>query len=449
MGAVHPLRADWRTCLPWLVFAGALFVTTGVSALTVGLSAGDRWGISEARADSLELDVTGIDAGLTGDFAYWLVWLVPFALTLGTGSALLLSNRATWGVRSLSPAARRGAARTFWVASGLFMAVWVWAAYRYGLLSGDGLSSIVESWSGDLQGHYASRISSFQSVDYLTQCIVYQGLPALWIYGFLACVHPSDRASFRRWAVVRCIVMTALYAALAMAAHQKALLANVALLGCFVCVAKFGPRSLGLIVALLFAIALLVHVVMSSMIPDWTVIGTVDHITGRTGDAYPFAVLHGLHQVADGRGVPYWTVGFTMSGVELHMNRVVGDMMYPGVEAFVALAAPSWAFASDGFLGWLIAVALLLAVLAVCGQLWRWRLPWEDREVLGVEGMFVAYYLTQIPFVGLVWWSYSFLIPLAVVLLVRQSARLAGAFATATPHRGTSLEKGAGRSALP
>jgi len=449
VGAFHPLQADWRSCLPWLVFASALFVTTGISAWTVGLSSGDRWGISEARAESLGLDVTGIDAGLTGSLTYWLVWLVPFALTLGVGSALLLSKRAAWGARSLSPAVRRGAARTFGVASCLFMAAWAWAAYRYGLLSGDGLSSIVESWSGDLQGHYAARINSFQSVDFLTQCIVYQGLPALWIYGLLACVHPSDRASSRMGAMALCIVMTALYAALVLAAHQKALLANLTLLGCFGCVAKFGPRSLGWIVVLLLAIALIVHVVMSSMIPGWTIIGTVDHITGRTGDAYPFAVLHGQHQVADGRGVPYWTVGVPVSGVEIYMNRVVGDVMFPGVEAFVALAAPSWAFASDGFVGWSIAVALLLAVLSVCGQLWRWRMPWEDREVLGVEGMFVAYYLTQVPFVGLVWWSYSFLMPLAVVLLVRQLATLAGVFATATPHRGSPFGKGAARRALP
>jgi hypothetical protein len=437
-GAPAVLRGDWRTCLPWLVFAGALLTTTGISALTVGLSDGQRWGIAEGRAESLELDVSGIDARLTGSTTYWMVWLVPFSLTLGIGCLLFAANRASCSARGVPPSARCGAARTFLVASALFMVAWAWAASRYGLLSASGIASIVESWSADLHGHYASRVSSFESVDFLSQCMVYQALPALWIYGLLACVHPSHCTSARGWASARFVIMTALYVLLALAAHQKALLANLGVLAAFVCVARFGPKSLGWIMALLVAVSLIVHLMMSSMVPGWTAISTIDHITGRTGDAYPFAVWRGLHQAADGRSVLHWTLGFWVPGVELHMNRTIGDIMFPGVEAFVALAAPTWAFASDGYTGWAIALLLLLVVLGCCGQLWRWRMPWEDREVLGVEGMFIAYFLTQVPFIGLIWWSYSFLAPAAVVLLVRQVTLLAAKFSTVVRHRHTS-----------
>ena len=428
-------RGDWRTCLPWLVFAGALLTTTGVSAWTVGVSDGQRWGIAEGRAESLGLDVTCIDGRLTGSAVYWLVWLVPFTLTLSVGCLLFAANRASWGVGAVPPSARQRATGTFLVAFALFMVAWTWAACQYGLLSVGDIASISESWSGNLQEHYASRVRSFESVDFLSTVILYQGLPALWIYGLIACVHRSHSASTRFWSGTRFVIMTVLYVLLALAAHQKSLLAHLGLLAAFVCAVRFGPKSLAWIMMLLLAVALMVHFMMSSMVPGWTVSSTIDHLTGRTGDSYPFAVWRGLYQAADGAGVPFWTIGKWVPGVELHMNRVIGDMMYPGDETFVALAAPTWAFASDGYTGWSIALLLLLAALGCCGHLWRWQMPWEDREVLGIEGMFAAYFLTQLPFVGLIWWSYSFLTPLITVVLVRQVTLVAATASTAGRQR--------------
>ncbi len=444
IGASVPLvdRRNWRKCLPWLVFAAAIFTTTGIGALTVGLSGGQRWGIAEGRAESLGLDVISIDARLTGSTAYWLVWLLPFALSTAVGCWLWAANRASGGAPSVSPAARREAAGSFIVASALFVAAWTWAAYRYGLLSAGGISSIVDSWSGDLQAHYGSRVSSFESVDFLTTCIAYQGLPALWTYGLLACVQRSDCASQRRWACARLLFMTVLYVILAFAAHQKSLVANLGLLAAFVGVARFGFRYLGWMVMLLAAVALVIHFTMSSMIAGWTEISTVDHITGRTADAYPFAIWRGLHESANGAGVPFWTLGKWVPDMELHMNRTIGDLMYPGDQTFVALAAPTWAFASDGYLGWSIAVLLVLAVLGSCGQLWRLRIPWEDRDVLGIEGMFVAFLLTQVPFVGLIWWSCSIATPLITVLIVRQLTLLTATASTRMRPRLSSSKGG-------
>lgn len=395
-----PARSIPRRCaLPWLVFGLGLTVTTGVTATIVGLTDGSEWGFREGRADQLRLNTDSIDFPWRS-LAYWVVWSSPAALSLGVAFFLLVTGSRP---ERLSPPMSAVDRRAVAFAAAGFAAGWAWILSRLGGLSLSGWQSVGDSWSSALEDHYAYRAVAMQSLSLPEAALLVTGLPALFCMPASAVL----RSRVKPVGVLGLAAMFAMYSALALLAHQKLLIVMFLVLSAVVAVVFRGARGVLVVLALGAAGFALVNASMSYAMPKWEPVMTVDHLFGRTGDAYPFAVALGSDATGRPVGVLYWTIGVAGGDSQLHLNSVVGEIMYPGSGTMVALAAPVWAFASDGFGGWAIACTLVVAVMVAASIV----LANARRSVLaasiGCSLVVSCYWLTQVPVAGILAWSYS------------------------------------------
>ena len=421
------MEVPGRCALPWIVFGLGLVGTTGISATLVAVSDGAEWGFRPGRADELFLNVDALDFPWRR-LAYWMVWGIPFVVSLAIAAILLAA-----GSRKEAPslALSREERRTVFVAVSAFLLVWAWLTIRLGGLDPATWQSVVESWSSPLEDHYAFRYAAREHLLLPESAMLISGLPALYSLAAAAVL----RSSVRVPGLLGLFGLFALYSVVALMTHQKLLIAMFLALNAVIAIALKGVR--GILVALVLGVVafVLILVTMSIAMPEWDPAMTVDHLIGRTGDAYPFAIEHGLRASERSIDVLYWTVGVAGGDVSVQLNRVIGDAMYPGSGTTVALAAPVWAFASDGFPGWLMSCVMVAIIQSVASFALVGARQSIVAAAIGCSLAVSTYWLTQLPIAGVLVWSHSVVVGVAACIAARAIARLAGRSYKQQGHR--------------
>ena len=413
---------DWRGSLPWLFFALGLASTTGVMASIVGLTGGEWWGISSQRVVELGLNSAAVNPGIFSSWTYWLVWVVPSIASCVVGMAIVLNSdrRAVPEPVSIHPNELRVQAA---VAAVLCLVALSWALHTLNALSAAGINVIFDSWGGDLKSHYLARAESFQSAGFYTHCLVQTGIPTLLIYLFVAGTTVSLPSRHKAIVLLGFATCASLYFVVVLAAHQKLLIVNLMTI-CgisVICNSRRINRKAIMVYAAL--IVMFIHTIMARMMPDWSLVKSIDHLIGRTGDAYPFAIMRGIESNGMSWSCLFWTIGVALPGSDPNLNVTIGETMYSGSETYVAIAAPVWAFASDGVVGWALSLVLTGVLLRFFQVPRSLAMGCIHRRVLVIMGTLAAYYLTQVPIVGVLRWSYSVITPCVVVAIVALLSR--------------------------
>ena len=407
-----------RRILPWLVFGGGFLLTTGIGATIIGLSDGRRWGIDELRQRNLQINM---DALAVLDFRgtdYWL--LLALCVSIPALGIIFYWLVGSPGQRATPPCVIGPAlpvARLFF-ACGI-----AWILGRVFLGLPNALESIVGAWTGDIEYHYKVRYSIMAVLSPQEFGMAYTGLLILLTI-------PLRRAlvTSRTWeAWIEFGVWILAYEFLAIVLIQKLLVSqSLLVIALSLCTAKnfVGQwKRLGLVCGLFF---LLIHLAMSSLVSSWSATSTVDHIIGRSADSYPYAIAIGPQHSF---GIGQYIVGSLLGGPHVlgttaQYNIDLYKLMYPKNEGAVSLAAPVWSYCDVGIWG---AVITMLIISGICSatsslsryvdaSLWAWSVY--------ILFLVQIYYLTQIPIIGIIFWSYSVVYGIAALGFVRVVATL-------------------------
>jgi hypothetical protein len=293
----------------------------------------------------------------------------------------------------------------------------LWIVLRVLLAIPGGIATVESAWTGTFENHYRVRYIIMGILTPHELGFAYSGL--LCLLGI-----PLHRALISHRNTRSWIELGFWYSAYGLVAGilvQK-LLFSFAMLIAGIGIVAAGHllrhlKRLLLVGAILFAI---VHLAMSQMLPNWSLVSTVDHIFGRTADSYPYAMsLAPRHPFALGQYLVGSVTGRpALLGQTATYNLETYSMMYPDSDGAMAIAAPVWSYCDVGWGGLSLTMAF---IVSFCGFT-SWLSRNVDRSV-GVWSIFLllvlqAYHLTQMPVLGVLFWSYSVTYGLLAVLLV-------------------------------
>jgi hypothetical protein len=408
--------------LPWVVFSGGLVLTTVIGAGIIGFSLGDRWGINADRHLQLLINLDPLSPRLFERADYW--WVLAISAGVPLMGAVIAGLATPLRFRSQAPpvSARPGeliAARL------VFFGGLLWLAARVINAIPGGFSAIQSAWGASLEEHYQFRYLVMGVLHQHELGLAYSGLPCL--LGI-----PLHRALISRrdfWSWMELGVWYAAYGAVAAILVQKLLISLAIFITVLGIVASGNlakhMKRLILIAILLFAI---VHITMSSLIPGWDLTSSIDHMIGRTADSYPYVMsLAPRHPF----GIGQYLVGSVTGrpaflGQTATYNLDVYNLMYPETTGAVAIAAPVWSYCDVGWGGLFLTTAFVAAFCATA----TWLSKNLDRS-LWVWCVFLlltlqVYHLTQMPVLGVLFWSYAIIYGFSTLLLVAILAYLVG-----------------------
>jgi hypothetical protein len=418
--ATQALR--FRRVLPWLVFGLGFLFTTAIGATVIGLSHGSRWGLDPGRAEALGLDVRELDDSVFGNPDYWSLLLVCSLVPL---AGAIVAAITTSRLRQ-SQAPLRLDSTTAWIARAVFAGGIFWLMFRVYTSVPDPLGTIRTAWTGTLEDHYQVRYQIMSLLGPHEFGLAYTGLLSLLALPlYQALISRKTRGSW-----FELVVWLVAYWVVAIILVQKLLISLSLLMSAFAfCSAKglFAGRIRLLFLSLLFFGV--IHVVMTTLLPSWTLVATIDHIIGRSADSYPYAIaMAPKHHFSGGQFLAGSIVGRTGAlGESVNPNVDLYDAMYPNNEGAVALAAPVWSYYDVGMLGALLSLAIVLAICAVTSRLAfsAGTSPWAWTFFLLL--LMQIYHLTQIPVLGILFWGYGISHGLIAIVIVGVLSALARA----------------------
>ena len=403
-----------RIVIPWLVFFFGFTLTTSIGAVIIGQSEGARWGLDVMRHDIMGLNVESLTDAVFKNPDYWLILLIcSLAPLAGAMLAFIFSPRS-----AVPPGAPRPLGSKLLLARVVFGLGIIWLLARVAIAVPSALQTIIGAWSsGVFAEHYRVRYLVMSVLSPQEFGLAYSGLLALLtlpLYEALV-VRRSARAT------LECAVWLAAYWLLAVALVQKLLISySLLLIGLSLCLAGDILAQFKRQLTVLAAFLLLIHSVMAALLPDWSYVSTIDHIIGRSADSYPYAIMispkhdFGLGQYIVGSVLG----GPAFLGEAISPNIEIYDLMYPNSDGAMAVPAPVWSYVDVGLLG---AVLTMLLVMALCWFVSRLashvtRSPWSWAIyiVLCVQ----IYHLTQMPIIGILFWSYGAIYCIVILALI-------------------------------
>lgn len=409
-----------RRILPWMVFAVGFILTTLIGATIIGASRGERWGIDEQRHIKMQLNLDPIFPSLFDRGDYW--WVLAISASIPLIGAIVVAITTPRTFDSLKPPASTRSADLM-AGRIVFFGILLWLGMRVLISLPGGLATIGLAWTGSFENHYQVRYVIMGILTPFELGFAYSGL--LCLLGI-----PLHRAlishrGFRSW--IELGIWYFAYGLLAGILVQKLLFSFAVLIAGIGTVAAGHLlrhlKRLLLVCALLFVI---VHIAMSQLLPDWSLISSIDHIIGRTADSYPYAMsLAPRHSFDFGQYLVGSITGRpALLGQPATYNLETYTMMYPANDGAMAIAAPVWSYCDVGWGGlWLT----MIIIVCFCG-LTSWLSRNLDRSV-GIWSIFLlfvlqAYHLTQMPVLGILFWSYALTYGLLTMLMVTLTAYL-------------------------
>lgn len=409
-----------RRMLPWAVFSGGFILTTVIGAVITGCSHGDRWGIDENRHLALLLNMNPLSTGLFERPDYW--WVLAIAAGVPLVGAMVTALATPLRLVSVvSPSTTHSwdliAARI------VFFGGLLWLAARILTAIPGGYPTIHYAWSTSFEEHYQIRRIVVGLLHHHELGFAYSGLPCLLAI-------PLHRALISKRTFWSWLELGIWYAAYGMVA---AILVQKLLISLGVLVSLFGIVTSGnlfkhyfrllLAGALIFGI---VHFSMSNFQSDWKLSSSIDHLIGRTADSYPYVMtMAPRHQFSIGQ----YLVG-SISGSPAFLGQTATynidayELMYPETSGAVAIAAPVWSYCDVGW-GGLILTTLIVAAFCTTAT---WLSSHVDRSIWAWSIFLLLslqiYHLTQMPVIGVLFWSYAITYGLVSLFLVALVAHL-------------------------
>jgi len=402
----------FRRALPWLVFGLGFLITTGIGASIIGLSNGERWGLNPLRSEELGLDTKTLNDRIYGSPIYWallfLCTLVPIA-----GAMLAWLTHASPKAWTASRGVDLGLLR---IARFIYFTGIAWLLLRVAVLVPEPLQTIQGAWTGTIETHYQVRYLVMSLLTRPEFGLAYTGLLTLLaipLYHALI-VFKTKRAWFE------VMVWYAAYWVLAVALIQKLLISySLLMFGLAIlssgAVGKYWKRLM--LVGALFLV--LIHTVMSSLVETWSWTSTIDHILGRSADSYPYAIDAGQqHAFSPGQ----YLVGSILGGPAflgqpVNPNTDLYYTMYPDSDGAVTLAAPVWSYYDVGLSGALLTLGLVCGFCGLATWSARFAHPSAAGWSIYLLMLVQSYHLTQIPILGILFWSYGIFYGLGAVAL--------------------------------
>lgn len=389
--------------LPWIVFGLGFTLTTAIGALIIGLSNADRWGFDVMRHEIMGLKTGNLTDAVFRGADYWSILaicsLIPFIGVLYVYLSPVSPVANLEQKPSLGPQIR--------LARIVYFLCITWLLARVATQIPSFFQSILGAWvSGEISEHYRVRYLVASKLSAQEFGLAYSGLLTLLALPLYKALY--IKRGLRAW--FEFSLWLAAYWLLALVLVQKLLISyslfliGVGLLlatGVFVKLKRF---------TLLAGVFLgVIHSAMSAFIDNWTPLSTLDHVIGRSADAYPYAIMiAGKHEFGIGQYLAGSVLGGpAFLGESISPNIEVYDLMYPGGDGAMAIAAPVWSYIDVGMLG------AILTMLIVCGICWcvskiaikflRNPFGWVIYVFLCLQ----IYHLTQVPIVGVLFWSYG------------------------------------------
>lgn len=408
-----------RRMLPWLVFVAGFLLTTGIGATIIGKSDGERWGINERRHLDLQINLEPLSWRVFEDNSYWWVLIITLLIpTCGAVFAALTTKRRA--AYPNNPTKVRPV--ELYAARLVFSCIIIWLSVRVCIGIPGALETIKSAWIGSFENHYHVRYSIMSLLTPQELGLAYTGLLTLLAIPLhRALVSHKDFAS---WCEL--FLWYGAYAFIASLLVQKLLLSYAIFLsGLAIATSGHVFRHLGkitLICGLLFAV---IHFAMSYFVQDWNITSSVDHILGRTADSYPYAITIGpKYSFSTGQYLVGSVTGRpSFLGEPASYNLETYSLMYPDSQGAMAMAAPVWSYCDVGRIG----VILTLLIICFICALGTWISRNVDRSVwtwsIFLMLCIQTYHLTQMPLLGVFFWSYAASYGILVLLLTNLLAQ--------------------------
>lgn len=404
--------------LPWLIFFLGFLITSAIGATLVGLSRGDRWGLDESRHLNLMLNTRILDTGIFENPNYW--YLLILCLGISGLGAFLAGMSSRGRARLVMPRRPDRIGFIMHLARISFLLGCAWIAVR--VLTGlpNAPTEIWSAWTGSFEKHYEVRYEIMEILGRYEQGLAYSGLLTLLAF-------PLHRAliQLRQWSSwIEVIVWFGLYAFIAILLVQKLFISySLLVAGMAVLSAGSLQKYWGRLTLLGTAIFMVIHLSMGTFIENWSLTSTIDHLLGRSADAYPYVFSIGpVHNFSLGQ----YLVGSILGGPGFlgqpaSYNLSVYDLMYPKGGGAMAMAAPVWSYCDVGLGGAALTMLLIALICAVTARISRA----VDQSIL-IWSLYLLclvqlYHLTQMPVVGILFWGYGIshgLVLLGLIALV-------------------------------
>lgn len=403
-----------RRVLPWAVFAVGFILTTLIGASIIGASHGERWGLNEQRHINLQLNLYPIVPALFDRDDYW--WVLAISAGIPTIGAIVVAISTPRRFVSPSPPTSTSSADLI-AGRIVFFGGLLWIILRVSVAIPGGLATVESAWTGSFENHYQVRYTIMGILTPVELGFAYSGL--LCLLGIP--LHRALISHRNTWSWLELGVWYSAYGLAAGILVQKLLFSFAVLIaGIGVVAAGHLLRHLKRLLLVGLILFSIVHLAMSQLLPEWSLVSTVDHILGRTADSYPYAIsLAPNHPFGLGQYLVGSVTGRPEAlGQPATYNLDTYDMMYPSSSGAMAIAAPVWSYCDVGWGGlWLT----MIFIVCFCG-LTSWLSRNIDRSI-AVWSIFLllvlqAYHLTQMPVLGILFWSYAVTYGLFAVFLV-------------------------------
>jgi hypothetical protein len=394
-----------RRIFPWLFFFVSFLLTTGIGAIIIGASGGVRWGINENRLQAVGMDVGQINPDIYDGNTYWMLLAICLGVPLVGVAAILCGGRL---VRSRAMKLRTSIhdARILVLSRALFLGGIAWILGRILVGLGEPIGTILGAWGDSLETHYEVRLRVMNLLSEQEMGLVYSGLLTLFTVPLYYAL--IVRKNSRAWLEVS--IWFLLYSILGLFLVQK-LLISFALLVVGLCIVTAGNvlRHWKLLLVVGGVFFSLIYFAMRNKVADWSLTTTFEQVIFRVADGYPYAMS--LGQRHSFSATQYW-VGSLVGrpgflGEPADYNIRIFDMMFPTQKGATALSAPVWSYCDVGWSGVAVTMALIAALSGLAGMIGRYVEQSVWAWALYILILFQLYHLTQIPFIGVLMWSYG------------------------------------------
>lgn len=407
-----------RRALPWLVFGLGFLFSTGIGAAITGLSGGNRWGFDVERQGKLGLNVLAVPQDVYASEDYWILLLLCSVAPLVAATVAF-----SLGITVKQSNSRRSAAHgLLWPARLAFSICALWLIFRVTNSLPSPIETIKNAWTGDLVEHYRVRAMVMDSLSGVELGFGYIGMLSLLnipIYYALFST-PSTKC----WLEVLCWFL--LYCLVAVILVQKLLVSFAILLIVLSLLASgYGRQYWKRIVFLGILFVAVIHWAMTLLLPEWSIEATADHILWRSADAYPFAMsIEQKHPFSLGQFLVGSVLGRpAFLGDAVAPNIDVYNRMYPESVGAVALAAPVWSYCDVGIKGSLLSLGIIALFCWLCSSIAANSAKTPLRWGLFMSSLMAIYCLTQIPVVGVLFWSYGIVYGATMLMAVDSIAQ--------------------------
>ena len=394
-----------RRMFPWLFFFVCFLLTTGIGAIIIGSSGGVRWGINENRLQAVGMDVSQINSDIYSGTAYWMLLAVCLGVPL-IGVAANMCGVRLFRFRAAKLRTTIHDARILALARGLFFLGIAWILGRILLGLGDPIGTIRGAWGDSLEIHYEVRVRLMNLLSEQEMGFVYSGLLTLFTIPLYYAL--MVRKNWRAWLEVS--IWFLLYSGLGLFLVQK-LLISFALMVVGICIVTAGDvlrhwKSLLMVGVAFFS---LIYFAMRNKVADWSLTASLEQVIFRVADGYPYAMS--LGQRHPFTPTQYW-VGSLVGrpgflGDPADYNIRIFDMMFPKEKGATALSAPVWSYCDVGWGGVAVTLGLIAALCGLAGMIGKYVEQSVWAWALYILILVQLYHLTQIPFIGVLMWSYG------------------------------------------